>query len=108
MKGVNQMNYFFTGVPAAMIGFGYLLNSDIAIMGMLLMIMTGFFQVVVGIMALAESGFRDVRYSAYLAAVLLFFMLWALTDWQWIIMIPPALAFYLSVLLFIDAKKQKR
>jgi len=108
MKGINQMNYFFTGIPVAMIGVGYLLDSDIAIVGMLLIIMTGFFQVIVGILELADSGFRDVRYSIYLAAVFLFFLLWALTDWKWIIVIPPTLALYLSVLLFIDAKKQRR
>jgi len=105
MKDINHMNYFVTGIPTAMIGGGWLFQSDIFFAGLLLTIITGAFHIVVGIGLLIESRFTNRAVVIYFACVALFFTLWGLTDWYTLLrVLPPVLALYMSIYLYTRAK----
>lgn len=107
MKNVNYMNYAMVGIPLFLTGLGWLIDSELIIIGMLLTIITGAFQAIVGIGMFIDSGYRDNYTGYYLIGVAIFFALWVFTDWQLIIALPPMLALYLSVIIFIKAKNTK-
>lgn len=75
--------------------------------GALFTIVTGGFQFITGTGLLIDTGGKRIEYVIYFAGVTLFFTLWIATDWFWIIALPPALAVYLSIILFLEAKKEK-
>jgi len=107
MKDINHMNYFVTGIPTAMIGGGWLFQSDIFFAGLLLTMITGAFHIVVGIGLLIESRFKSRTLIIYFTSVALFFTLLGLTDWYIILrVLPPVLALYMSIYLYICAKRQ--
>lgn len=105
MKDINRMNYFMMGIPVSLIVAGQIFKSELWLIGALLTILTGGYQVIVGIGIFVDSGFKDQWMKIYLSGVALFFSLWIITNWQWIIAIPPLLAVYFSAIVFIYAKK---
>ncbi|MEL1245541.1 hypothetical protein AAEO56_14800 [Flavobacterium sp. DGU11] len=107
MKNVNYMNYAVVGIPLLLMGLGWLIDSEILIVGMLLTMVTGAFHVIVGIGMFIDSGYRDSYTGVYLIGVAAFFALWIFTDWFWIVAIPPALALNLSIIIYIKAKQNK-
>ncbi len=108
MKNINYMNYAMVGIPLLLIGLGWLIDSEILIVGMLLTMVTGAFQVIVGIGMFIDSGYRDSYTGVYLIGVAVFFALWILIAQTFIIALPPILALYLSVIIFIKAKNTKQ
>lgn len=100
------MNLVMVGVPAVLIGLGWTFHLDTLVAGLLFTILTGFFQVIVGIGVFMDSGYKNKFFSIYIILTLLFFALKGLTDWKWVIALPPLLALYITVLLIIEAKKE--
>ncbi|MCW4470678.1 hypothetical protein OGH69_17030 [Flavobacterium sp. MFBS3-15] len=100
------MNYFMVGVPflLGLIGF---IAPECWYIGALFTILTGGFQFITGTGLLIDTGGKRIEYVIYFAGTILFFLLWTVTDWHYIIVLPPALALYLSILLYIEAKKEK-
>lgn len=107
MININRMNLFMVGLPPILIGFGRILNFDILIAGLLFTMVTGGFQIIVAIGIFIESGYKNKFFAVYLILTLLFFSLMALTDWKWIMGLPPLLAVYMTVLLILEAKKER-
>ena len=107
MKNVNYMNYAMVGIPVLLMLGGWALDSEIVIAGMLLTMLTGAFQLIVGIGMFIDSGYRDQYTGYYLIAVAVFFALWIFVAQTWIIALPPILALYLSVIIFLKAKQKK-
>ncbi len=105
MKNINYTNYFMTGIPCALGILGFLL-PQCWFVGALFTILTGAFQFIVGTGILIDSGGQRKEYVMYFAGTIAFFMLWIFTDWHYVFVLPPVLALYLSVLLYIDAKKE--
>jgi len=100
MKSINQHNYFFTGVPFAFIAIGYLMDNVLFMIGLLFCILTGMFHIVVGAsLCIANNG--KLLYSGYLLGVVTFFILWIFTSWNWITILPPILALYISIILYL-------
>jgi hypothetical protein len=108
MKELNYTNYFMVGIPVISILAGWAFVSGIAYIGILFTMLTGAFQVIAGLGLFFHSGCKDNAVGIYLVAVALFFTLWIFTDWHWIIALPPILALYLSVIIFIKAKNTKQ
>jgi hypothetical protein len=100
MKRLNQLNYFFTVVPFFSIIIGYLTDDRLCMMGLLFSILTGLFQIVVGI-SLCMENHGKFLYSGYLLGVVIFFTLWIFTSWDWILTLPPTLALYISIALYL-------
>ena len=106
MKNINLMNYFITGIPLILLLAGWIFASSVWMIGALFTILTGAFHIVVGIGLYIENNGKPV-YLIYLLGVLLFFIFWIVTSWQWIMYLPPVLAAYISILIFIKAKQEK-
>lgn len=106
MKNINRINYFITGIPIILMLAGWLFESPVWMIGVLLTILTGAFHIVVGIGLCIENNGKPV-YLIYLLSVVLFFICLAVTSWQWIRYLPPFLATYISLLIFIKAKQEK-
>lgn len=105
MKSINYLNYFLTGVPALLIIIGYITGSGLWMAGALFSILTGIFHIVVAINLRMETDCK-LMYLFYILGVIAFFFLWYITDWETVIYIPPILAIYLSILLYLKAKKE--
>ncbi|KGO93242.1 hypothetical protein [Flavobacterium subsaxonicum] len=106
MKNINRMNYFITGIPPILLLAGWLFASSVWMIGALLTMVTGAFHIVVGIGLCIETNGKPI-YLIYLLGVALFFILWIITNWENVVYMPPILATYMSVLLFIKAKLEK-
>lgn len=106
MKDLNRLNYFMVGMPIALITGGWLIESDMLFMGMLFTIVTGAFQVITGIGVLIDSGYKHPLIKIYLAITASFFILRIFTNWKWIVVMPPALALYMSAILHIESQKR--
>ena len=110
MKNVFKLNLFFIGFPILLCLIG-LLDENFIFWGLLSTILTGLFQVIVGVGMLVDEP-KDKRLQIYIAAVVLFFTIWLLNtqfDSNDFITycsfgIPPCLALYLT---FIIYKKRK-
>lgn len=100
MKSINKLNYFFIIVPFAFITIGYLMDNILFMIGLLFSILTGMFHIVVGAsLCIANNG--KLLYSGYILGVVTFFTLWIFTSWDWILIFPPTLALYISILLYL-------
>lgn len=69
---------------------------------LLLALFTGVFQVVAGLNFLIKV--PSVLIYTYVLLTSLFFFLWYFTDFYWIIAMPPALAIYMSVIIYLNSK----
>jgi|GEM_PF-2987035 len=105
MKALYILNYFIVDIPPAMMLAGYLFEETLIYYGLWLTLLTGAFQVVVGIGMFIDSFFEHRLIQIYLAGVTLFFLFWFITEWEWLLVMPPALAIYMTVILYIEAKK---
>lgn len=105
MKALYILNYFIVGIPPAMILAGYLFEETLIYYGLWLTLLTGAFQVVVSIGMFIDSFFKHKLIQIYLTGVALFFLLWFITEWEWLLVMPPALAIYMTVILHIETKK---
>jgi hypothetical protein len=106
MKALNRLNYFMVGFPTVMALLGWLFYEGLWLLALLFTIITGAFQVIVGIGTFIDSGCRNKYFGIYLIAVAIFFLLWTITNWKWIAALPPLLALYMTALLFIEAKQE--
>ncbi len=115
MKVLNYLNYFFVGIPIVLILFGYLSNQSSGNLigcGLLFMILTGLFQVIIGTKMLIDEP-NDKMLQIYIVSVILFFGTWFInglilySDILYFILlfIPPVLAIYLSILIYKKANK---
>jgi hypothetical protein len=102
---INRMNYVVSGIPAFLCFIGIWIDS-LLFWGLLSTIFTGMFQAVVGFKCAFDDP-ENIFFKIYVFLVIIFFVLWIITPWLWVLALPPALALYLSVLLFIEAKKEK-
>lgn len=116
MKTLNYLNYFFVGTPITL----GLLEDNLLFWGLLSTILAGIFQIIAGVyLILIEPKNRYLQ--IYFCSVVFYFGLWYYEANQGIepvyellydkisipllIGIPPVLAAYLSVIIFIKAKK---
>jgi hypothetical protein len=109
MKNLNYLNYFFVGMPL----FLYLISAiNIAFLcfAMLSTILTGIFQVTIGIKMLMDEP-QDKNLQIYIISVVLFFfsviMIYKFELYDFlnftVFGIPPIIAIYLSIIIY---KKQ--
>lgn len=105
MKALNILNIFIVGIPLLLILAGFLFEETLIYYGLWFTLVTGAFQVIVGVGVYVDSGFRHDMARNYLAVVAVFFVLWFIAQWTWLLVLPPALAIYLTVILYIEAKK---
>lgn len=115
MKNINYLNYFFVGIPTLLISLGYITNESSGNLigyGLLFMILTGLFQVIIGIKILIDEP-HDKMLQVYIASVILFFVAWIINAlilysdilYFILIFIPPVLAIYLSIIIYKKANK---
>jgi hypothetical protein len=111
MKNLNYLNYFFIGLPLffcliATINIGFLSYA------MLSTILTGLFQVVIGLKILADEP-NDKGFQIYATSVVLFFIslivickmeLYDLLNY-FLFGIPPFIALYFSIVIYKKANK---
>lgn len=105
MKALCILNYFIVGIPPAMILAGFLWEETFIYYGLWLTLLTGAYQVVLGIGMFIDSFFEHRLIRIYLIGVVLFFLLWFINEWEWLLVMPPALAIYMTVILFIETKR---
>jgi heme A synthase len=106
MKNLFKLNLFFIGVPSILMAIG-IANDKYLFYGLLFSILTGLFQVVVGL-KMASNYRNDNGPKIYLLGVVLYFTLWFIFSSinykyysHYILFIMPAiLALYLSVLIY--------
>lgn len=106
MKNLNRFNLFLVGILVVLGLLGFV-EPGCWFIGALATIPFGAFQFIVGTGMLIDSGGKDVLLQIYFAGAVLFFALWIAGGWFWIIALPPALAVYLSVILYIKAKNRQ-
>lgn len=106
MKILNVINFLLVGFPLTMAFLGCLINDEFLGWGLLSLIITGVFQVIVGLGIFMKSNGRNIYFGIYLIMVAIFFSLWHMTYWKWIFALPPLLALYMTVLLFLKLKKR--
>ena len=107
MKAINYLNYLIVGFPIAMALAGWFFDETFWGWGLMSLIITGIFQVIVGLGMFMRSNGRNIYFGTYLIMVVIFLLLWHMTYWKWIFILPPLLALYVTVLLFIEAKKDR-
>lgn len=107
MKALNTMNYFMMGIPLGLILTGLVCEETLLYYGLWFTLLTGAFQVVVGIGMFIDSFCKHRFILIYLVAVAIFFLLLFNTYWKWLAIIPPILAIYMTIILFIETKKEK-
>jgi hypothetical protein len=99
MKGLKVLNTFALAVPISIAMIG-LFDEEYFIMALVSTMITGFMQLVIGILFWLE--FPSNRYiKLYFLIVTAFFILLfskATNDWYWCL--PPVLCVYLSVLIY--------
>lgn len=109
MKNLNYLNYFFVGTPLALILVGYISNDgagDLMGIGLLLSMLTGIFQVIVGFKMLMEEP-KSKALQIYIISVIVFFLILFISPilnndrlFYILIPVPPILAIYFSVLIY--------
>jgi hypothetical protein len=115
MKNLNYLNYFFVGIPALLISLGYITNQSSGNLigcGLLFMILTGLFQIVIGIKMLIDEP-KDKMLQIYIISIILFFMtliingliLYSDILYFGLLLVPPILAIYLSIIIYKKANK---
>ena len=104
MKSILHLNYFFIGLPVLLALLGFLYNP-LWLFAAVFPIFTGLFQLIQATCFFIDKNFRSVYLSIYFGATFLFFVLWINTSWQWIWIMPPVLALYLTTLFYMEAKK---
>ncbi len=107
MREINKLNYFIAGIPVILITAGWLFKHKIIFLGYLLSIITGGFQLIFGIGIYIDSNYKDKWIRYYLIMVTLYFLLYFTTHWFWLIALPPLLALYFSLHVFMEAKKER-
>lgn len=109
MKALKQLNTFAIGTPI-LLGIIGLIDNDFFFWALISTIITGIFQVIIGIKMLFDNP-KDIYIKIYATLVLLFFLVWYINSMNGyndiisfiLIGIPPILAIYLSVIIY---KKQ--
>ena len=115
MKTLNYLNFFFVGSPITLILLGLLFDpqqGNLIGYGLFSTILTGLFQVVIGIQMLIDEP-KNKYLKIYTVAVILFFLMLLInvqllySDLIYFILpfIPPVLAIYLSVIIYKKAYK---
>ncbi len=109
MKNLNYLNYFFVGTPTLLILIGYISNDSAGNLigyGLFFSILTGLFQVIVGIKMLIDEPKSKVL-QIYIISVIVFFLIVFIspslnndTLFFMLMPIPPILAIYLSILIY--------
>jgi hypothetical protein len=114
MKNLNYLNYFFIGIPVVLISLGFITNQgsgNLIGYGLLFTILTGLFQVVIGMKMLIEKP-QDKGLQIYIVSVVIFFLtlfinakiLYSDILYSILIFLPGLLAIYFSILIY---KKQE-
>ena len=96
------INLFFvlTPVTLGLLGFLY---PPLWFFASLSAIATGIFQVVTGFTLFIAQP-KNPLLIIYLLFTLAFFLLWHCTGGEWILAMPPALAIYMSVIIYLNRK----
>lgn len=109
MKNLNYLNYFFVGMPITLCLIG-IFDDSYLIFGLLSTMLTGLFQVVIGLKMIADEP-NDKKLQIYILSVFLFFALWLLNAslgyanalTYCLVAIPPILAIYFSIIIYKKA-----
>lgn len=110
MKNINYLNYFFVGIPILLCLVG-LMDETYLFFGLLFTMLTGLFQVVIGIKMLKDEP-NNIYLKIYTLTVILFFATFfiiskiSLSNWTNYILIPIPLilAIYLSIIIYKKSK----
>ena len=105
MKSILHLN-FFVGIPILLGLLGFLYDF-LWFIAAIFLIFTGFFQIIQATCLFIEKDFRNKPLLIYFITTTLFFILCINTSWEWIWVLPPILAIYLTAIFFIEAKKEK-
>ena len=111
MKTINYINSFLVGIPAVIFLLAFLKIIDLTVFGLLFIIATGLFQVVVsGYMLFNEP--QNKHLQLYIIGVVFYFVMICINpisshDFKTYFEIgtPITLAFYLSILIYKKANK---
>jgi uncharacterized membrane protein len=111
MKILNYLNCFFVGIPTILCLIG-ILNDNFLFFGLLSTIITGLFQVTIGLKMLVDEP-NNKSLVNYIIGVVAFFILWFISsviDFQntmfyILISTPPVLALFLSIIIYKKANK---
>ncbi|QYJ68502.1 hypothetical protein [Flavobacterium litorale] len=100
---MKKLNYFFVGVPTllSLIGFVY---KELWFIAALFMILTGLFQITTAVIWTGSEGSNNIFLRIYWLLTISFFLMWVFTDWYWIIVLPPIIAIYFTVILNYNFK----
>jgi len=110
MKAINNLNYFFVGMPILLIIIGLFFSGELACCGLLSTILTGLFQLIFGIKMLIDEP-DDKNLQNYVNGVIFFFLLWPVNAFIMhfefiyflLFIIPIILAIYFSTITYKKA-----
>lgn len=100
---MKNLNYFFVGVPTSLGLFGFMFE-ELWFIAALFMILTGLFQIVAALGFTIINGYKNNFLKIYWLLTVSFFLMWGFTGWHWIIVMPPIIAIYFTVILNYDFK----
>ena len=106
MKPLKYINFFFVGFPLFLGGLGFIM-PELWMIAALFTILTGGFQVVAALGWTIIGGYKSNFLKFYWALTIVFFLMWWLTNWEWIWILPPFLAIYFTVILTIENDKER-
>lgn len=98
------INLAFVLTPAALGLLGFLYHP-LWLFAALLPIGTGILQFAVSVTLFIAQP-KNLFLHTYFLLVVVFFSLWKYTNWEWIWAMPPTLAIYMSVIIYLNSKPQ--
>lgn len=105
MNALQKINLIGLSIPFIVYLIGFVIREDLIVLALLSTMLTGLIQLVIGL-KLLENYSRHPLLQLYFVVVLLFFILWFTTYWDFLWVLPAALAIYMTCILhFIIPKK---
>ncbi|WP_298151624.1 hypothetical protein [Flavobacterium sp.] len=98
MRTLRIANSIAIGIPLLLCLLGFV-DEDFFIIGMISSVLTGFLQLLIGVLYLFDYP-KSIAIKVYFIATASFFLLWRCTSFEWIWILPVLLCIYLSAIIY--------
>ncbi len=98
MNALQKINIIGLSIPFLVYLIGFIIREDLLILALLSTVITGLIQLVIGLKLLGNYS-RHHLLQLYFVVVVLFFILWFTTYWDYLWVLPAALAIYMTCIL---------
>ncbi|WP_026704385.1 hypothetical protein [Flavobacterium soli] len=100
MNALQKINIIGLSIPLIVYLIGFIIREDLLILALLSTMITGLIQLVIGL-KLLENYSKHPLLQLYFVVVVLFFILWFTTYWDFLWVLPVALAIYMTYILHL-------